>query len=62
MKHSNKNTDKRGNKDWRKPYKGSKAFDTSCRHGGDCPRCINNRQFTVKRQSANNNIKDYEIS
>lgn len=31
-------------KDRRKPYKGSKAFDRSCRPGGDCPYCRNGEQ------------------
>ena len=64
MKYFNKQSDKRNKKDWRKPYPGndSRNFDYSCRHGGNCSYCSNGRQFTYKRQSANNNVKDYEIS
>lgn len=31
-------------KDKRKPYHGSKAFDRSCRTGGNCPWCEGNRR------------------
>ena len=30
-------------KDWRKPYRKSKAFDRSCRPHGSCDWCKNNR-------------------
>ena len=30
-------------KEHRKPYRGSKAFDYSCRNHGDCPWCKENR-------------------
>ncbi len=37
-------------KDWRKPYRKSKAFDRSCRNHGDCPYCESNRNHkNVKR-------------
>lgn len=32
-------------KERRKPYRGSKAFDRSCRHGGSCPYCRGNRTY-----------------
>jgi hypothetical protein len=35
-------------KEHRKPYRGSKAFDRSCRNHGDCPYCKNNRLFKKK--------------
>lgn len=30
-------------KDWRKPYRKSKAFDSSCRNHGGCKRCYSDR-------------------
>lgn len=35
-------------KDRRKPYRDSRSFDRSCRHGGDCDYCKKNR--TRKRE------------
>lgn len=55
---SNKDKDKRGNKDWRTPYsemdKGKRIRDVdwSCRHGGGCMYCELNRRFNNKRQTA----------
>lgn len=37
-------------KEKRKPYRGSKAVDTSCRNHGDCPWCENARKAKKKRQ------------
>jgi hypothetical protein len=41
-------------KDHRKPYKGSKRFDTGCRNHGSCGPCKGNRlyQDTKERQRA----------
>lgn len=40
-------------KDRRKPYRRSKAFDSSCRNHGSCPYCESGRQhFDKKRRSA----------
>lgn len=36
------------NKEYRKPYKDSKAFDRSCRNHGTCSYCRNNRLFKKK--------------
>jgi len=36
-------------KDKRKPYRKSKAFDTSCRNHGSCPYCKENRTFFDKK-------------
>lgn len=33
-------------KEKRKKYRGSKAFDRSCRNHGDCPACFSNRTKT----------------
>ena len=32
-------------KEFRKPYRGSKADDCSCRNHGSCPRCMSNRMY-----------------
>jgi hypothetical protein len=37
-------------KDWRKPYRKSKAFDRTCRNHGSCPWCALGRQHRHKRQ------------
>ena len=37
-------------KDWRKPYRKSGKFDRSCRPGGTCPWCINNRLHKHKKR------------
>jgi len=38
-------------KDWRKPYRGSKRFDRTCRNHGSCSYCEANRTFNRKRQT-----------
>ena len=37
-------------KDRRKPYRGAKSFDTTCRNHGSCPYCRSNRQFSNLRR------------
>lgn len=37
-------------KDHRKPYKGAKRFDRSCRNHGSCPWCQGNRQHNNKKR------------
>lgn len=37
-------------KNKRKPYRGSKAFDTTCRNHGSCSYCRNNRLHSSKRR------------
>ncbi len=61
MRIYSKKTDKRRKKDWRTPYLGSDSrnVDYSCRHGGSCEYCRNNRTHKVKKQSAQNKIEDY---
>lgn len=46
----------------RKPYRGSKAFDCSCRNHGTCEWCKGNRTHkNDKRESqANDLMKEYE--
>ena len=36
-------------KEHRKPYKGTKAFDRSCRNHGCCEWCAGNRQYKFKK-------------
>lgn len=37
-------------KEWRQPYRGSKEFDESCRHG-DCPWCARQRHYANMRRT-----------
>lgn len=37
-------------KDWRRPYRKSKAFDRSCRNHGGCGWCANGRKHRERRQ------------
>ena len=48
-------------KDRRKPYRGSKEFDRSCRSGGDCPYCRENRLHAneLRAQEADSEIEEY---
>lgn len=36
-------------KEKRKPYHDSRRFDRSCRHGGSCSYCYDNRQVAKRR-------------
>ena len=49
-------------KDWRKPYRGAKAVDVTCRCHGTCPHCQGNRQHkNLKRQiTADESLKEME--
>lgn len=38
-------------KDWRKPYRGSRAVDKSCRSHGGCPWCEGNRKHKHKKKA-----------
>ena len=38
-------------KDWRQPYRKSRAFDRSCRNHGNCPWCESNRTIGDKRRA-----------
>ena len=50
-------------KEKRKNYRGSEAFDHSCRPHGGCPYCENNRKFSDKKarlkSSRKEQIQDY---
>lgn len=37
-------------KEHRKPYRGSKAIDPSCRNHGGCPWCEGNRLYRTKKE------------
>lgn len=36
-------------KEHRKPYKGSKAIDRSCRNHGGCDYCLGNRMYKYRK-------------
>lgn len=36
-------------KDWRKPYYGSKEFDRSCRHKGNCGFCNPKKRYKDRK-------------
>ena len=42
----------------RKPYRGSKAFDPSCRNHGSCPWCEGNRTYKNRKRELQS--KEYE--
>lgn len=48
-------------KEYRKPYKGSKAFDYSCHNHKSCPWCKRNRLFfdLKRRLAADNDLKNW---
>ena len=50
-------------KEHRKPYRGGKAIDKTCRNHGGCPACEGNRKYsdTKRRQSADEKLKEYYI-
>lgn len=39
-------------KERRKPHRGSRAVDPSCRAGGDCPACESNRTHATRQREA----------
>ena len=49
-------------KEHRKPYKGSKAFDRTCRNHGSCDWCRENRMYQQLRaeEAAKEAIEDFE--
>lgn len=50
-------------KDWRKPYRGSKAIDSTCRSHGSCPWCRNKRVYKhMKRQKPDYLKLDNQLS
>lgn len=49
-------------KDWRQPYRKSKAFDRSCRNGGRCSYCRDARLFSKRRELFNAKDKMMDAS
>lgn len=51
-------------KEKRKPFRGSKRVDSTCRNHGSCPQCEGNRKFRDKKlkEAATTEIKEYENS
>lgn len=47
-------------KDWRRPYRGSAAFDSSCRPGGGCPWCEKGRRFAGAKASLRASLRNQE--
>ena len=49
-------------KDHRKAYYDNRAFDPSCRSGGDCPHCISDRQHKNNKRllSSDEQLIDYK--
>ena len=49
------------NKEHRKPYRGSKAIDASCRCHGSCMYCLSNRMYRTNKDKLkiSVDIKDY---
>lgn len=47
-------------KEHRKPYRGSKNYDRTCRNHGGCPACLSNRTIanTRRQQAADNQLKE----
>ena len=48
-------------KEHRKPYRGAKAIDGSCRNHGGCPWCEGNRRYQADkdRSAAEQDLKDF---
>ena len=49
-------------KERRKPYRGSKAFDKTCRNHGGCDWCRENRLYKFKKEEEKTLDKLKEIS
>jgi hypothetical protein len=49
-------------KEYRKPYRGAKAVDHSCRNHGSCPWCNRNRFIKLNRENIRlkQQLRDYE--
>ena len=49
-------------KEHRKPYRGSKNFDYSCRNHGGCPWCEGNRLYNdrVKREKSEEELTEFK--
>lgn len=50
-------------KERRKPYRGSKAFDYTCRNHGSCPWCEENRKHKFRdKHPLLTEEREYEVS
>lgn len=51
---------KHSGKEHRKPYRGSKAIDKTCRNHGGCTACLSNRLHSTnkRKQAADNQFKE----
>lgn len=47
-------------KEHRKPYRGGKAVDSTCRNHGGCPCCLSNRMHKYRRQMPIDQIERME--
>ena len=43
-------------KEHRKPYRGGKAIDKTCRNHGGCPACLSNRMWRVNKLTEKSEI------
>ena len=50
------------NKEFRKPYRGAKAVDCSCRNNGDCPYCYSNRMYKNIKEIEKINLDGYTLN
>jgi hypothetical protein len=50
-------------KEYRKPYRGAKAFDYSCRNHRSCKYCENNRTFSDRKRAkfAESDLREFLI-
>jgi hypothetical protein len=50
-------------KEYRKPYRGAKAFDVSCRNHGSCGWCYDNKTFFDRkaRKFADDELREYLV-
>jgi hypothetical protein len=49
-------------KEKRKPYRGSKSFDKTCRNHGTCLWCENNRTYKNRKRELINSEKQEDFS
>jgi hypothetical protein len=52
--------DKHMGKERRKPYRGAKAIDATCRNHGGCPYCESNRKHKYKKAMIEINEWEYD--
>lgn len=47
-------------KEKRKPYRGAKAIDKTCRNHGSCEVCLSNRQYSSAKRSDTMQFRERE--